>query len=288
MSLSVNIIGAGKLGKTLGKLLVSQQIAYIQGIVNRSIESAQSAVDFIGQGQAYAHIHELPAADLTLIATPDNLIQPCCEALATSKNLQVNSIVFHCSGSLQATELQAVSLQHCLIASVHPLRSFADPSVSVLQFPGTFCALEGDPHACATLAAVLEKIGGRIYTIQSEHKASYHAAGVFASNYLITLFNEALVCLNNAGIPHDLAKQLTHDLMSGTLNNLEKTHSTQDALTGPIKRGDLATIALNLAAISEPDRKKLYAELALATLKFSGLSDAKQQEIRQFLLPFTA
>ena len=100
MTLLVNIIGAGNLGKTIGSLLVKHQQVTIGAICNSSKISSINAINFIGQGSYCPEIDELPPADLTFITTPDDLIQATCEALSKNKFMKHGSIVLHCSGLL--------------------------------------------------------------------------------------------------------------------------------------------------------------------------------------------
>lgn len=87
MSLVVNIIGAGKLGKTLGRLIVQNQLANLGGIYNRSVESRKEAIEFIGAGTAINELNLMPEADITLISTPDFQIENTSETLAQCQNV---------------------------------------------------------------------------------------------------------------------------------------------------------------------------------------------------------
>ena len=95
----INIIGAGNLGKTIGRLFVKNNIGTIGGICNRSKESALKAINFIGDGDYYPDISTLPNADITFIATPDELIAKACREYSTNKNIRPGNVVLHCSGS---------------------------------------------------------------------------------------------------------------------------------------------------------------------------------------------
>lgn len=280
MSLSVNIIGAGHLGKTIGFLLARQHAAVkINAIYNTSEMSAKEAIEFIGSGVYCPSIQELPPADLNIIATPDDFIQEVCEALSKNNHLKPGSIVMHCSGSLSSEVLSSVSEKGCFVASVHPMRSFAKPELSVEQYQGTYCAIEGDERAVHLLKALFEKIGSITYEIDRTKKASYHAAGVFASNYLVTLAQQAQTCLNEAGVEREMAMQIITNLMKGSLANLERTLSPTQSLTGPIQRGDTSTIKKHMDALLNPEQKKLYSSLGKATLQLTRHSVEQQKRI---------
>lgn len=264
----INIIGAGRLGKTLGLLIVKNKAGSIQAVCNQSIESSRLAIAFIAQGEPFKDVSLLPKADITLITTPDDKIQVLAKRLSTSPTLQEGSVVIHCSGSLSSEVLDAVKSKHCYVASVHPMHSFANPSLSVTTFTNTYCALEGDLKAQEIAKALFQALGANPYTLESDKKVLYHAAGTIASNYLVTLCNQSKLCLQQAGVEEVLAMKIITGLMQSTVNNLATTLSPEDSLTGPIKRGDLETISKHIQTLS-PDKEslKFYCEMGLLTLK---------------------
>lgn len=266
MSYCVNIIGAGRTGKTLGSLLSKHKAANIQAICNRSSASGATAIAFIGEGAYCPTIQALPSADITFITTPDEQIAPICEQLSHNPHLRPGSLVLHCSGVLDSGVLLPLKEKGSYIASVHPLRSFACPTISQEEYAGTYCAIEGDSEALPVIHALFQAIGSICYTIDPGKKALYHAAGVFASNYLVTLSEQALLCMQTAGVDRQTARNALHRLMQSTLNNLKKTDSAQQALTGPLQRADYATVQKHLEALENTPQKNLYAVLGKATL----------------------
>ena len=278
--ITINIIGAGRLGKTLGKLMVDCGVGTLAGVCNASWASSLQAIQFIGQGTPCSQIRALPPADLTLITTPDDKIARCCDELVKTNHWQPNGIIAHGSGALSSSILQSAKDKGGLIASVHPMRSFADPQRSVEEYPGTFCAIEGDKEATVLLHAWFRAMGSITYSINGAHKSAYHAAGVFATNYLVTLFEKANVCLNEAEIDSETAVPIILNMMRGTLNNIERTKSPAASLTGPIQRGDFETISKHLETVSDP---KLYKAMALATLEIAQLPKAVEEKIKALL-----
>jgi predicted short-subunit dehydrogenase-like oxidoreductase (DUF2520 family) len=100
--LTINIIGCGKLGKTIGKLIIEHNAGKALGIVNSSLKSGKIASEYIGQGVAFENIHELPSADLYLITTKDDLIEEIANKLSVTNALNPGAIILHCSGSLSS------------------------------------------------------------------------------------------------------------------------------------------------------------------------------------------
>lgn len=266
MTLIVNIIGAGKLGKTIGRLLVKSDLAKIAGVHNRSLESAREAIEFIGDGEYFPDIRLLPPADITFITTPDDHICETSVEICRSGNIKPGSIFIHCSGVLTSDVMAAVKVKDALVVSCHPMKSFSDPSLSVESYPGTYCAMEGDAEALRIIEPIFQSIGSITYKIAKERKSLYHAAGVFASNYLVTLSQEAVNCLIEAGVEKKMALDIIISLMKGTISNIEKSMSPSAALTGPIKRGDTSTIKTHLSAFSDCKQRFLYSALGKATI----------------------
>jgi predicted short-subunit dehydrogenase-like oxidoreductase (DUF2520 family) len=227
--------------------------------------SAQDAVAFIGAGRALAQAADLRPAQVWMLAVGDDQIAPVCAQLAATGLLQ-GALVFHCSGARSSAELVAASTAGALVASVHPVRSFADPAAVAQDFAGTFCGVEGDDAALAQLAPALAAIGARMVVIDAAAKTVYHAAAVFASNYLVTVVDAALRAYQAAGIPADVALALARPLATETLNNVFRL-GPEAALSGPIARGDLVTVARQQQAIDgwHPPTGALYAALADAT-----------------------
>lgn len=277
--MKVNFIGAGKLGKNIAKQIAINKAAMIQGICNA--RSGIDAVNFIGQGKSYKNINALPPADLTFITTPDDDIQTCCEKLAKSNSLRKRSIVVHCSGALTSDQLISVKKKNCSVASAHPLRSFIEENT--LQSGNAYCAIEGDQNAVETLTQLFSTIGYLVYPVDRSKKIIYHAAGIFASNYLVTLFKSALSCLKEADIEDSTAVKMTMNLMKNTLENIEVTQSAEKSLTGPIKRGDLNTISEHLRVLSKIELSELYKKLGLVTLNIANLSTLQKEKMKKAL-----
>src|SRR5687767_1099611 len=127
MMKTLTIIGAGNLGKTLGRLWHQHGTFRIQDVCCRSLAHADAATAFIGSGRAVEGLQVLRAADVYLISTPDDQVVACSDLLAGTGLLHGDSIVFHCSGALAASVLAEVRRSGAAVASIHPVRSFASP-----------------------------------------------------------------------------------------------------------------------------------------------------------------
>ena len=263
----LNIIGCGHLGQTLAYLWAQTELLSIAQVVNSSLSSSQAAVRFIGQGQALASLQDLQPADLYLLGCPDKALESCCADLARVRILRAGDLVFHCSGAIASEVLKPLAEQGAYIASVHPIKSFAQPKQAIHSFKPTYCGVEGDAAALAVLQTLFEEIGGIVFNINPAQKTLYHAASVFACNYLVALQSVSLRAFAQAGVDEDLALKILQPMVQDTVMNLFKL-SPAEALTGPIARGDAGVVAKQLAALqaSQPADAELYRLLGLEAL----------------------
>jgi predicted short-subunit dehydrogenase-like oxidoreductase (DUF2520 family) len=247
----------------------------VQDVLTRSRESAAQGVKFIGAGQPVGHLDEMRGADVWMIATRDDAIVPSCETLAASGKITPDDIVFHVSGATPSSDLGPAREQGARVASVHPIKTFTDAEAAVQSFPGTFCAAEGDAQALMVLKPAFEKIGAQVFDIASEAKPVYHAGGVFACNYLVALIEAALRAHEKAGIPRAASLKALEPMVRETVDAIFDKGPAK-ALTGPISRGDAATVKRQLDRVREWDRGlgELYSNLGLLAV---ALAEADQR-----------
>jgi len=247
----------------------------IRDVLTRSRASAAEGVKFIGAGHAVGRLGEMRDADVWMIATRDDAIVPSAVTLAASGKIAPDDIVFHMSGATPSADLKPVRERGALVASVHPIKTFTEAEFAVQTFPGTFCSAEGDVGALAVLRPAFEKIGARLLDIAPELKPVYHAGGVFACNYLAALIEVALRAHEKAGIPRSASLRALEPLVRETVDAIFERGPAR-ALTGPISRGDAATVMRQFARVSEWDRDigELYRGLGLLAV---ALAEADQR-----------
>lgn len=266
MTLRLNILGCGHLGRALGQLWHRSGYFRVQDIINRSAASASAATTFIGGGRPLGDPGRAAPAELWLIGAPDNGIGPACEALYASALLRPGDTVFHCSGALPSTVLAPARAAGAHVASIHPIKSFAVPQLAADRFAGTWCGVEGDRKALQVLEPAFHALGAHTVAIDLESKSIYHAAAVFASNYLVTLVDLALQAYEKAGVPRETALQLVAPLVHGTMENVLAAGPVA-ALSGPIARGDAKTVLNQHRALRRWDKgiARIYRTLAKPT-----------------------
>ncbi|MEQ1536451.1 MAG: DUF2520 domain-containing protein [Burkholderiaceae bacterium] len=273
---TLNIIGAGRVGRSLAHLWHKQGVFAVQDVLTRSQASADAAVQFIGAGRAVTQLSDMCAADVWMLAVPDGQIKNIALELSNEvKNsalagvfIASNAIIFHCSGALSSAELQplkSITNQGLQIASAHCILSFSKPSSAVAQFAGTPCALEGDAAATQALQLVFEAIGANCFDLAAKDKVLYHAAAVFATNFLPVLQVVAADLWQSTGMPKDLIAPLNASLLQKAVQNIAAQGAAK-ALTGPAARGDTELVALQGAAVAEWNDQAGRAYAALSQL----------------------
>ena len=275
---TLNIIGAGRVGRSLAHLWHKQGVFAVQDVLTQSQASAQEAVQFIGAGRAVTDLSDMRTADLWMLAVPDRHIHAVAQSLAvkiTNKTRIKNdvagifidkfAIIFHCSGALSANELKPLQALGCYVASAHCLLSFSAPSSAVTQFAGTPCALEGDTVAIQALQLALQAIGANCFELAAKDKVLYHAAAVFATNFLPVLQVVAAGLWRSSGMPADMIESLSASLLQKSVQNIS-TQGAAKALTGPAARGDIDLVAIQGTAVTAWNAQAGSAYAALSQL----------------------
>ncbi len=272
----LTVIGGGHVGRVLGRLFSQAGAFAVQDVLSRSANSAARATAFIGSGNPSASYSGLRPADVFMLSVTDDQIVPACEALAAAVPLH-GAVVFHCSGALASDRLQAARMAGAYVASVHPIRSFADADAVAAGFAGTFCGVEGDQQALDVLLPALAAIGARAVQIEPAAKTVYHAAAVFASNYLVTVIDAALRAYQAAGIPEAVARELARPLALESMENAFRLGAAP-ALTGPVARGDMATVLRQQDAVMAWDAGtgQLYRALVPPTIALAERKKASK------------
>ncbi len=275
----VAIVGCGTVGTAIGKLL--RDVDYrISGVATSNLETARRAAGVTGSERFSNFPWEVTrGADVVFITTPDDLIESTCMSISEHRGFDKNAVVIHCSGALSSDTLSSARDCGAEVANLHPLQSFASVDQAVSLLPGSFCTIEGDGDALPIVRQMVEDIGGILLEITAEKKMLYHAAAVAASNYLVTLIHLALKLNKAAGLATDTSFNALLPLIRGTLSNIG-AKGIPAALTGPIARGDVATVSAHLKAIEKdaPELLQLYRCLGLYTVDLAKAKGTLDRE----------
>ena len=276
---SLDIIGCGNVGKALGRLWTRSRLVEVRCVLNRTLRSGRQAVEFVGAGRAISDFDRLEPADLMMISASDESVEACCRRLCQTDLLRPGVVVFHCSGSLPSTILKPAVDRGAAVASLHPVKSFADPATAAETFAGTFCALEGDPQACNTLAKLLTDCQARTFRVRPDQKTVYHAATVIVCNYLTALMETGLRCFEHAGVDRATATQIIEPIATGTLGNVLRLGPVR-ALTGPIARGEPSVVRRQCEALGRCDEmiQQIYQSLGLMAVELAAAQGNAEPE----------
>jgi predicted short-subunit dehydrogenase-like oxidoreductase (DUF2520 family) len=268
---TLNIVGCGKVGRTLARLWARRGAVRILSVLNRSLASGQAAIDFLGSGRAIEDYAQMEQADLIMISAADEAVETCCRSLCRTSVVRAETVVFHCSGFLPSTSLAPAQGRGAAVAGIHPVKSFADPASAEETFAGTFCALEGDPRATEFLERLLRDSGATVFSVKPEEKAVYHAATVVVCNYLVALLEVGLRCFQRAGVDRTAAMQVMEPMVRGTLANVFRLGPVQ-ALTGPIARGEPSVVKAECDALGkwDPAVEQVYRTLGRMAVEISA------------------
>jgi len=283
---SFSIVGAGRLGTVLGAALVRRGWT-AAAIVDKDARAARESRLIIGRGKAVPRLDGTSRpGDVVIIAVPDDAVGRVAAGLARCGVTWAGRIVFHTSGLLAARVLAPLRKQGALVASVHPVQAFPRKDVPPSIFRGITWGLEGDPAAVAAAEEMVRGLRGNVLLLSEKDKPLYHAACSLASSAMIALGWTASGLLGAAGIDEQAAAGMLFPLVQGTLQNV-KNLGPEKALTGPILRGDIATVRKHLEALrDDPPARGVYLVMGKQILRLAeknGLPAGRVRILKRLL-----
>jgi predicted short-subunit dehydrogenase-like oxidoreductase (DUF2520 family) len=281
---TLGFIGAGPVGTTFGVCLGLQGYKVI-GVADMNPTAAERFAKLVTGCRVFGKNQELvDAADMVFVTTADDFISKVSAGLTWRKG----QVVVHCSGASTVQALDSARNQGAFVGSIHPCQSFASVDQAIENLPGSTFAIEAEEPVRSILTAIAGALKGDIVYLTSEDKTLYHAAAAIACNYFVTIEKLATDLWKNFGrTPADGIKAYM-PLLRGTLANIG-TAGFPNCLTGPIARGDVATIRRHLAALEKgaPDILPLYKQLGLFTVPIGqakgSLAPDKAKELTALL-----
>jgi len=267
----ISIIGPGKVGTALGVLAAraSLTVAAVAGGGPGRAAAAAEAIDF--EVGVCSPVDAAGAGGLVLLTVPDDAIADLCAELARRQAFNPGTTVAHCSGALGSDVLAPARDQcGCLVGSMHPLQTFPTVEAAIEHLPGTWCFCEGDELAVAVLERLAAAIGARPARVDAGAKALYHAAAVTACNYLVALLDAAGTLAGSAGVAPDTWVVAAEAIVRATVENVCRL-GPAGALTGPIARGDVSTVARHVEAMAgQPEAlRNLYRVAGMYTIELA-------------------
>src|ERR1700683_2601955 len=254
MKRSLSIVGAGRVGRTLGKRL--HRLGWrIGAVVTRSPATSRIAVQQIGAGKPHSRL--VPGifdSSVILLTTPDGALSGIAGALAKFDEMKLRGkIVLHTSGALDRTVLAPLARRGASTGSLHPMQTFTG---------------RGAPIVARSIA---RSLGGVLVTINSKNKPAYHAAGALVAGHGLGLIEAATQVLLKLGFSRRAAMRALLPLVRQMLDNFEQL-GPRESWTGPVSRGDFATVAKHTKALRSYPSEFNEAHAALALLASRVLS----------------
>lgn len=267
------IVGAGRMGQGIGSALAGR--GWQVTLVSRARKPVPAELRLETDPGAV-----VGTTTLILIASPDDAIATVAARLARS-GMGPHHVVLHMSGLLDRTALAPLASTGAALGSFHPLQTVADPASAADRLRGAYAGIEGETRAVEAGRALANALEMVPVLLDPGSKPLYHAGAVLAANYTTVLAGVAEQLALSAGIPRETAAQLYAPLFIGAARNLADLGAVR-ALTGPIRRGDVATVRAHLAALPA-QIGSLYRALGLAALDLAilaGLPEPASEIVR--------
>jgi predicted short-subunit dehydrogenase-like oxidoreductase (DUF2520 family) len=227
------------------------------------------------------------------LTVPDDKVAPVAARLAAlGESIPGTAAFVHASGALDLRVLAPLRRRHS-VGSFHPLRSFPEPGPPE-AFRGIVVGVDASNESLRrVLNRLARDLRAKPKRVDDAQRAVYHAAAVFASNYVVTLLAEAIDLLRDTGWTEKEAIQGLVPLAEGAIANIRKRGPTA-ALTGPIRRGDAETVLRHLRALAQLDGRqgrgrrktdlyRMLGDVALEIAQQAGLKPAAAEQTRRAL-----
>ncbi|MDD5748752.1 MAG: 2-amino-4-hydroxy-6-hydroxymethyldihydropteridine diphosphokinase [Actinomycetota bacterium] len=282
----VGFIGTGRVGTAMARAL-SLRGFEISGLFDMDSQASRRASEITGAPQRGKIEDITSGADIVFITTPDDEIENACRLICRSVKRLSGRKLIHMSGAKGLEPLESAKDFGAQIFAIHPIQTFADVKNAVEKLPGSTFGITCDEALYGWACELVNELGGEPLFIPDEERVLYHIGSVIACNLFIMLEHAALRVFELIGIDEEEALRALMPLVRSTLENIERMGPEQ-ALTGPLSRGDVKTVTSHKFALSSLDRSlsDLYSSVSLWGLEMArarGLDDDKVCELRRIL-----
>ncbi len=267
----VAIVGPGRVGQALGKLLAEAGVP-ITLIAARRAGAARRAARFVGSGRPVGiEDPRVTEATVILLTTADAALEPVARDLARRRRDWSGRVVLHTCGSLPAAVLRPLRRRGAAIGALHPFQTIPSPAAGVRNLKACFWGIEGDAAARKLAGQWVKALGGVAFPVRPLQKTLYHAAAFLVCPTVVTLMDRSACLLRHAGVPARIVRPMLGQFVAETVGSFVRLGGRR-ALTGPVTRGDWTTIRRHLAVLRRvsPDLVPLYSALVRAMLPLAG------------------
>lgn len=277
----IAIVGAGAVAQALGRLLYLRRVPVV-ALAGRSRHRAARAAAFIGPSVQVVTTSDIPRlARRVLVAVSDEAITPVAETMAEGG--MSTGVVLHTCGAKGPEALGPLVALGVACGMLHPLQTVTDPVQGVERLRHISFGLAGDRQALVWAEEIVALLEGHTLYIAAERLSWYHAGAVLASNALVAVMDAATILLERAGVERQAALYALEPLSRASLDNVF-SKGPAAALTGPIVRGDVGTVAAHLDALTDapPEVAALYRGVAQHLLQLARQRGLTEPVVRAF------
>jgi predicted short-subunit dehydrogenase-like oxidoreductase (DUF2520 family) len=282
--LRVGIVGTGRVGSTLGAALAraGHEVVAASGVSAQSRDRAERMLPGV---PIRATDDTVAAADFVLLAVPDDILRPLIAGLADTGAWREGQLVAHTSGAQGIGVLDPAAARGVLALALHPVMTFTGRPEDLDRLEGAAFGVTALDELRPVAESLVVEMGGEPVWVPEPARPLYHASLTVASNHLVTLVNDASSLLDAAGVAEP--SRLLAPLLSASLDNVLRLGDA--ALTGPVSRGDVATVATHVRTLraAAPDVLASYLAMARRTAEraeASGrLTAAQAEDVRTVL-----
>jgi predicted short-subunit dehydrogenase-like oxidoreductase (DUF2520 family) len=257
--LRVGVVGAGRVGTALGAALAraGHEIVAVSAV---SAQSRRRAEQRLPGARISAPDEVIAAADFVLLAVPDDALRPLVSGLAATGAWREGQIAAHPSGSYGIGVLDPAAARGVLALALHPVMTFTGRPEDLDRLAGAVFGITAPDDLRPVAEALVLEMGGEPVWVPESARPLYHAALTIGANHLVTSVNDALSLLRGAGVGEPA--RLLGPLLSAALDNVLRLGDA--ALTGPVSRGDTATVRTHLRTLADAAPDVVPAYLAMA------------------------
>jgi predicted short-subunit dehydrogenase-like oxidoreductase (DUF2520 family) len=257
--LAVGIVGSGRVGSALGAALrrAGHDVVAVSAV---SAASRDRAARMLPGAEILPADEVVAAAEFVLLAVPDDALRPLVAGLADTGAWRQGQLVAHTSGAEGLAVLDPAAARGVISLALHPVMTFAGRPEDVDRLSGATFGVTAPDDLRPVAEALVVEMGGEPIWVPESARPAYHAALTIGSNHLVTLVNDALSLLDRTGVA--AADQLAAPLLSASLDNVLRLRDA--ALTGPVSRGDIATLRRHRQALVDRAPELVASYLAMA------------------------
>ena len=275
-ALRVGVIGAGRVGAVLAARLraAGHPVTSVAGESDASRDRAAALLPGVPLEKPSAVAR---GCDLLLLTVPDDMLPNVVRVLADSGAIREGQYVVHTSGRHGLAVLAPATAVGARVIALHPAMTFTGTALDLDRLDGCVFGLTCGAAERPVAEQLVAELGGTPTWVPEEMRTLYHAGLAHGANHLVTLVSEAMDLLAAAGSTDPAA--ILRPLLQAALDNA--LASGDAALTGPIVRGDVQTVAAHLDDLvaNAPDTLPTYVALARATLD-RAVTDGRVLPIR--------